>query len=595
MKNLPQIQSVLKFKESSEAARQDGGSWRWPTLNPWVYLLLLVAAAGCSSVERRVPAGGSKEARARAVQARRASEAEYERNVQIYSHYAAALSHDLNGESGAALDEYWHAALADPSDEPLVMEVARRLMRAEKFSRAVELLTKAAEQPEASGSIFAWLGLAHNRAGNHERAIAANRAAIRKEPASLPAYQNLAQIYLQQNKTNDALAVLDQASEQSSVDAEFLADLAELYFRFSRVQSGTNQSVGKKALGVLDRAMELKPGNPMVQQKLAEGYFQFGELKKAEGLYLELLKNYPEMLLLRGKLAEIYLRTEQNAKAAEQLEAISRADPANPRTHSFLGAIALEENKLPEAARYFERALLLNPELEPVYYELAGVNLNLKKPKEALELLEKARAKFKANFILEFYSGAAQMVLKNYGQAVKHFTAAEALAKTDDPARLNPHFYYQLGASHERNGDYEAAERVFRKCLEMKPDFADALNYLGYMWAERGTNLEEARVMIEKAVALEPKNAAFLDSLGWVLYQLKQPKAALEYILKAIELSEEPDPTLLDHLGDVYSALKQFDQAREAWEKSLTVESNDGIRKKIESLPSAATTKTLEP
>jgi tetratricopeptide (TPR) repeat protein len=108
------------------------------------------------------------------------------------------------------------------------------------------------------------------------------------------------------------------------------------------------------------------------------------------------------------------------------------------------------------------------------------------------------------------------------------------------------------------------------------------MNYLGYMWAEHGENLEEARKLIAKAVKAEPKNAAYLDSLGWVLFKLNQPKEALDYVIKAVELSDPPDATVYDHLGDIYLALRQPEKAREAWRKSLSIEASDQVRKKLE-------------
>jgi tetratricopeptide (TPR) repeat protein len=130
-------------------------------------------------------------------------------------------------------------------------------------------------------------------------------------------------------------------------------------------------------------------------------------------------------------------------------------------------------------------------------------------------------------------------------------------------------------------GDLEQAERYFQKSLEISPNFAEAQNYLGYMWAERGTNLARARDLIEKAVKAEPKNDAYLDSMAWVLFKLNQPKEALDYILKAIKNAEEEDATVYDHLGDIYNALGQTDKAKEAWRKSISLEPNETIRKKL--------------
>ena len=110
------------------------------------------------------------------------------------------------------------------------------------------------------------------------------------------------------------------------------------------------------------------------------------------------------------------------------------------------------------------------------------------------------------------------------------------------------------------------------------------------MWLESGIKLQEARTLIEKAVKLEPKNPAFLDSLAWVHFKLGNPKEGLSWMKKCIEYSTEPDPTLFEHLGDIHAALGQKPEAEEAWKKSLKIEPNPGIEKKLkesESKPSS--------
>ena len=119
----------------------------------------------------------------------------------------------------------------------------------------------------------------------------------------------------------------------------------------------------------------------------------------------------------------------------------------------------------------------------------------------------------------------------------------------------------------------------------MKPDFYEAANYLGYMWAERGENLERAKGLIEQAVKAEPKNNAYLDSMAWVLFKLGKPREALPYMLQAVEISEaekEKDVTLYDHLGDIMMATGDKEKAREAWRNALSLGTNEDIRKKLE-------------
>jgi tetratricopeptide (TPR) repeat protein len=244
--------------------------------------------------------------------------------------------------------------------------------------------------------------------------------------------------------------------------------------------------------------------------------------------------------------------------------------------------LALDDNKAAEAAENFSKTVLLSPDFESGYYFLAMAQLDLKQNSEALATLDKARKRFQQSFALEFYTALAYSRQKAYAEALRHFTTAEIIAKATEPKQLDERFYFQVGATCERKGDYDEAEKYFRKCLQLAPNFAEAQNYLGYMWAEHGWKLQEARDLIEKAVKTEPKNAAYLDSMAWVLFKLKQPQEALPYALKAVEFSEEPDATVYDHLGDIYDALKQTGKAREAWRKSLSLESSPLVRKKLE-------------
>jgi tetratricopeptide (TPR) repeat protein len=509
-----------------------------------------------------------------------------EKRIRTVALYATGLVHELNEQHELALEQFLKAAEIDPGNETIAIEAAQRCIRAQKADKAVELLSKATALPNASGALYAWLGLAHAEAGQLQPAIAANRMAIRKMPHALIPYQNLAQIYLQNSLTNEALQVLDEAARQPATNPGFLIELAEIYLRFARAHSTTPESMKTRVHQLLDRASDLNPTTPLHLLRLADGYYAFGELLKAEPFYLQLLEAHSDLPSIRGKLAEIYLRSGQKEKAVAQLETLARDDPANPQTYIVLGAIAMETRNLAGAAENFERALRLAPDIEQIYYELAGIKLSLKQAGEALDLIEKARARFKISFLLEFYTGIIHSALKNYEQAFTHLVSAEVLARANEPARLNHLFYFQLGAVCERNGNIEEAEKQFRKCLQLAPDYAEALNYLGYMWAEHGVNLHEARELIEKALKIEPDNSAFLDSMAWVLHRLNLSKQALDYQLKALEKAEEPDPVLYDHLGDIYAALEKTELARESWQKALDLEPNDDIARKLQADPS---------
>lgn len=506
---------------------------------------------------------------------------EVDRRAEAHAHYATAIIHELNEEPEKAADELFQAALKDPANESLVLDVTRRLLQFKKHDKALELLVNATSPPDASAALFARLGVVYAIMDKPEQAIQANQTAIRKAPRSFAGYQNIARLYLQAGKHEEGLKILDQAAKQTSVDAGFLVDLAEMYTAYSLSSAAQNTAAKTKALEVLDRAAKENPGNPLLLQKMGDGFALLGAPEKAEAVYRKLLDRFPNLPGLREKLAEIYLRAQDRTKAAEQLEAIVRNNPTNPQAHYFLGGIAFEDKKWKEAAEHYNRATVVNPAFEPAYYDLALAQVNMNEPAEALKTLDKAKARFKATFTSEFFAGLAYSRMKDFTNAIGRFTAAEVIARATDTNKLTHIFYYQLGAALERAAKFDEAEKYLRKSLELFPDFSEAMNYLGYMWAERGVKLRDAKEMIEKAVRIEPKNAAYLDSLAWVIFKLEQPKEALPWMLRALELSEEPDATLYDHLGDIYSALKEPAKAEEAWKKAFSIEPKEEFKKKF--------------
>jgi tetratricopeptide (TPR) repeat protein len=547
-----------------------------------ICVLSIFPLTGCET--GRQPAASSVPRRAtRTGQDKYFSADAVENRVEAHAHYATAVVYDLNDKTEDAVREYCLAASLDNSNEQLVLDVTRRLLQLKEVKGALEVLEKSTARPEAGAPLFARLAVIHSFFGNTNQAIEAAQIAINKDPKNPLAYQQLAQIYMQSGNYAEGLLVLRQAAQQAQLEADDLVGLAEVCLTLQPGKSEEREALRALAVDLLKRANALQPTNPILLQRMADGLMVLGEPDLASTLYDRLLERFPHLPGLRERLIDIYIKQQDLDKAAQQLESILRDNPTNLRAHYLLGSLAYENKELEKAEEHFKKVVLLNPDFEQAYYDLAGVQLNLNQPKPAIQTLETARAKFKLRFVTELYSALAFSRLKDFSKAVKHFEAAEIIARAAETNRLTHIFYFQIGAAYERNKQFAEAEQYLRKCLEQEPEFPEALNYLGYMWADRGENLKEARDLIEKALQQEPKSAAYLDSMGWVLFKLNQPEEALDYLRKAVELSDEPDPVLFDHLGDVYATLSQPEQAREAWKKSLALEPNEQIQKKLES------------
>ena len=167
----------------------------------------------------------------------------------------------------------------------------------------------------------------------------------------------------------------------------------------------------------------------------------------------------------------------------------------------------------------------------------------------------------------------------------KNYEAAEAILREGLPVvKDRIEVRYQLGSLLNKTGRLEESIREMEYILEENPEHADALNFIGYTYAEMGTNLVEAEEMILKALQLKPGNGYILDSLGWVYFKQSRYSEALKYLKQAVAALPE-DATITEHLGDVYQALKRPQDAVGAYRRAL--EANPGsatLKEKIDNL-----------
>src|SRR5512140_1912182 len=171
----------------------------------------------------------------------------------------------MNDEADAALEEYYLAAVNDPGNEQLILQVTRRFLQKRQPQKALELLARAAEVPTASGAIYARLGLVYGQLGKSEAALEANRIAIKRSPKELAGYQNLFVTLLQGKKSDDALKVLDDAARQTNVGPDFLAGLGELYSNYILQLPTQKAKVLPRVMALLDRAAAMKTQDAMVR------------------------------------------------------------------------------------------------------------------------------------------------------------------------------------------------------------------------------------------------------------------------------------------------------------------------------------------
>jgi len=162
--------------------------------------------------------------------------------------------------------------------------------------------------------------------------------------------------------------------------------------------------------------------------------------------------------------------------------------------------------------------------------------------------------------------------------------AEDALKEGLLASRRNIELHYSLGALYEKTGRYREAIAEMEKVLKIDPDNAEALNFIGYTYADRGINLEQAEQMIKKALTLKPGSGYIVDSLGWVYFRQERINEAISSLQEAAAALPE-DAAIAEHLGDAYAKAGQRDKALDVYRKALKLNSgSDSLRRKIDDL-----------
>ncbi len=276
-------------------------------------------------------------------------------------------------------------------------------------------------------------------------------------------------------------------------------------------------------------------------------YEKQGDIDQAIQEYKKALKADDKNSVIHLALAAAYIKKKQIPFAIEEINRAIAFDPEAVEPHALLALLYFSQDKLTDAGKEYERALQNAAKLEPQ-------NISI----------------FKSLGILYLQQ-------KNFKSAENTFRSIIGISDADYEA----HFY--LASSLDEQKNRPGAVKELNKVLELKPDYHQALNYLGYLYVEENKNLEVAEKLIKKALEIEPENGAYIDSLGWLYFKQGKTKAAAKELERAAILLE--DPVIFDHLGDSYFKIRDFAGAKANWEKSLKLDPDQaGVKKKLEGL-----------
>ena len=119
--------------------------------------------------------------------------------------------------------------------------------------------------------------------------------------------------------------------------------------------------------------------------------------------------------------------------------------------------------------------------------------------------------------------------------------------------------YYNQAKSAAQQGMADQAMALYRKSIELDPNYGQALTGLGAMLLLQ-KRIDEAQPLFEKALSLDPHHATALVNLAMIDQARGRPESALRRLREVVARNPEYAEARLN-LGSLLASTKQFDEA----------------------------------
>jgi len=457
-------------------------------------------------------------------------------------------------------------------------------------------------------------------------ALAAASYWVEVEPNNAEARRNLASVYIQLAKPNEAVANYEKMLEilrndknpaqgfsiiSSQLARESDREMAmsimnklletrqqDIYALFAHAHLAMRQARFDVALQSLDKALKVKPnwGSAIILRSRilamqgaradALSYLEQalkGDLSKSDSMEVGL--TYARMLTEARELN----------KALDQFIRLADLDKRNVEINYYAGILALQLQKLDEAEKYLKKVLKMGKRIQETNYYLGQVAEQRQDDKTAMNRYSYVRhGEFYFNAQLRIVAILAdqkeydkareqlqsirvssskqrlQLILLEgdlLREAQRYPDAKEYYTRILDEMPNETSVRYARALIAEKLGELDLLESDLQTILKQEPSNAQVLNALGYTLADRTNRFDEAMKYIKRAFELEPDDAAVVDSMGWIEYRMGNYKQAIEHLRRANDLSK--DPEIAAHLGEVLWTSGDKNAAIEIWEGSL--------------------------
>ncbi len=515
-----------------------------------------------------------------------------------YYHFVLGYQAELLGDLDTAADEYALVIRADRSSAYVRTQLAGVLMKLERNEEAEDVVREALALEPENIEALTMLAQVLNSQKKSREAIEVYERVMEADPENDSLRLHLSVLLASTGDLAHAEKVIKPASDDDM--------RASGYYYIGVLAAGMDKI--KLAKRVLKESIKINPSLDASYQYLGIIEQKNGNFRKAEQYYLKALEiNHANIGVLEN-MSQLYMDNDKPEKALEMERALGTMEPGNADPMRKMGLIHMNLQQFEQAAAQFGKVLELEPGDMEFRFYLAMALEEMQRFEEALGhhliLIEREPDNTKVLLNIGYlYSvlGQDERAAETYERLISlkqdvpdfYVYLARNYINTDrdeDALRVlsdgialfenNAEMHFAMSIFHERSGNFDDMVAHLKRAIEIDPRHAEAMNFLGYSYAEKNINLKEALVLVKESLSLKPGNGYITDSLGWVYYKMGNYKKALKILKKATGIVQD-DPVIFEHLGDAYIATGNSAKAKEAWLRALESHEKTGTEEDL--------------
>jgi len=362
------------------------------------------------------------------------------------------------------------------------------------------------------------------------------------------------------NHLTEANTALEQIAKETPDYLPVWQDLAKL---------AVTRADYDKALSYLENLFSRNPDDPDAKLLEAQIWMAKGDFAKATFLADEINNKYPDNPVIKYTLARTYVASNNLPQAETALQQAISIKPDYAEAVLLLADISLRSGKAQNVVEPLEELLKKRPDLAQARATLANVYRSLGRQDDAIATIREEINKVPESADAYFSYGA---MLR---QQNKNEEARQAFEKASELAPDNLNAVDQLLGLDFAEKRYDAAAQLVEQQSQKHPNTAGASFLQGELYFAPGPqhDLIRAEAALQKAVQLNANFAPAYEALvSLYIAENKLPEAITQ--LKA-EMDKDPkDPRPVLMAGLVFEQMKDYNRARDAYQKALTLVPN---------------------